>query len=65
MTTNNQELRAALAGLAMQGLLANSDTYSQTKSKEIARAAVEYADALLLALVHDGSEPTSGYVNQD
>jgi hypothetical protein len=64
MLTNNLELRAALAGLALQGILSGLKNVAYSNDL-IADAAVKLADAVLHRLENDGSEPTKFYVNQD
>jgi hypothetical protein len=63
--SSSDELRAALAGLAMQGILSNANTSPQFPVAQLAKTAVWMADAVLAELEKDGSEPTSDYVNQD
>lgn len=64
---SSAELRAALAGLAMQGILARLPHLAgaPAAAASVAKIAVEYADALLEELSIDHSEPTPFYVNQD
>ena len=54
-TTNeeyNEYLRIYFAGLAMQGMIANTDTYVQDKSV-IAKLSIEHADELLKQLENE------------
>lgn len=54
-TTNeeyNEYLRIYFTGLAMQGMIANTDTYVQDKSV-IAKLSIEHADELLKQLENE------------
>ena len=50
-------LREHFAGLAMQGLAANANTNASAKSEAVATRAVEFADALIVALEEPKANP--------
>jgi len=62
---STDELRAALAGLAMQGLLARGEQLDTITTVDLA---IDHADTLIFRLNgghYISGEPTGEYVNQD